>query len=143
MLFDILLSKFHLMFLELRNSRNVAEEAVDAFENVKLQGATIESKIKFCKHFKSLCVKIYKKLVSLSRVAEFLNDRQFQMIHNSFTNITNSAGRIEQWLSINPLINQELICEAYHNLILKTFGGYHHIPIDQMSLLKYPNIYRH
>ena len=80
--------KFHLILSEpcTEYSVRIEDFIIPNSNNKKLLGVTIDNKLTFDEHVNSLCDKASQKLHALSRVANFMNIKQRQIIMKSFIN---------------------------------------------------------
>ena len=78
--------KCHFMCLG-KNSTNVDFTFQDIYmkntEEVKILGVTIDNKLSFNSHIKTLCMKASQKLGALSRISNYLNQSEKSLIFNS------------------------------------------------------------
>ena len=76
------------MFLGLNINQKLCIEIDDLvikpINSVKLVGITIDSKLKFTDHVKSICTKANKKVGAFSRVVKNLDGQNAKLIYNAF-----------------------------------------------------------
>ena len=80
--------KFQVMFLGLNMDQKLCIEIDDLVikptNSVKLLGITIDSKLKFTEHVKSICTKANKKVGAFSRVVKYLDGQKAKLLYNAF-----------------------------------------------------------
>ena len=80
--------KFQVMFLGLNINQKLCIEIDDLVikptNSVKLLGITIDSKLKFTDHVKSICTKANKKVGAFSRVVKYLDGQKAKLLYNAF-----------------------------------------------------------
>ena len=57
---------------------------ISSAEEYEILGVTIDNRLTFYNHLKSLCKKIASKLNALTRIAPYLNHNQIRLVYNSF-----------------------------------------------------------
>ena len=57
---------------------------IPSAEEYVILGVTIDNRLTFYNHLKSLCKKIANKLNALTRIAPYLNHNQIGLVYNSF-----------------------------------------------------------
>ena len=81
-------SKFQVMFMRFCNDCKLCIEidkmVIRTVDKVKLVGVTIDSKLKFDVHVKSLCLKAHRNISALSRVAKIVDQRSCKLLYNYF-----------------------------------------------------------
>ena len=72
--------KFQLMFLGTNSDQKLClkfdDQIIDQCQQVKLFRVTIDSKLNFDKHILELCCKVKKKVSALSRIRNYLDNKQ-------------------------------------------------------------------
>ena len=80
--------KFQLMFLGLKDDLKLCIDingnVVEMTDSVKLLGITIDSKLNFKEHIKSICKKTSNKVSAFSRIAPNLEYEKGTILYNSF-----------------------------------------------------------
>ena len=78
-------SKFHVYGLNHDNKfcLEIDENIIICTNQVKMLGITIDFKLKFDTHVKSLCVRANMSVSALSRVAGYLQQPQKRLLYNS------------------------------------------------------------
>ena len=80
--------KFQVIFLGLKQSQELLLEIgniiVKATRSVKLLGITVDDKLKFEKHMKTLCQKVCKKVSAFSRVTPYMDEKKGKILYHIF-----------------------------------------------------------
>lgn len=84
-------SKFQFIFLNPSRSQGYTDTSLPIFDiqvdrspHVKLLGVTIDEKLKFSQHIKSLCNKAARQLNAFKRISKNLNTSEREVVYNSF-----------------------------------------------------------
>ena len=81
-------SKFQFMFMGLghdcKHCTEIDKMVITTFQQEKLLGVTIDSKLNFDDLVKSLCLKANRNVSALSRVAKVIDRPKFKLLYNSF-----------------------------------------------------------
>ena len=76
--------KFQLMFLGVKSDQQMClridDQIINQYQQVKLLGVAIDSKLNFDKHILELCGKVNKKVSAFSRLRNYLDDTQAKLL---------------------------------------------------------------
>ena len=80
--------KFQLIFFGIKEDHDLSIEingdVIKMSDAVKLLGVTIDSKLRFNEHVKSICQKTNNKIKAFSRVLRYLEPQKASLLYNSF-----------------------------------------------------------